>query len=66
MFIIDLVANLRELYLRNYECVNVRTDLYMQLHTELGRLCNKLTSYNLYVFLASLDSYKIQYRFLTR
>ena len=46
MFIIDLVANLRELYLRNYECVNVRTDFYMQLHTELGRLCNKLTSYN--------------------
>ena len=37
-FIIDLVANLRELYLRNYECVYVRTDLYMKLHTELGRL----------------------------
>ena len=35
MFVIDLVANLRELYLRNYD---VRTDLYMKLHTELGRL----------------------------
>ena len=42
MFIIDLVANLRELYLRNCECVYVRTDLYMKLHTELGRLCSKL------------------------
>ena len=39
MFVIDLVVNLRELYLRNYECVCVRTDLYMKLHTELGRLC---------------------------
>ena len=39
MFIIGLVANLRELYLRNYRCVYVRTDLYMKLHTELGRLC---------------------------
>ena len=38
MFVIDLVANLRELYLRNYD---VRTDLYMKLHTELGRLCRK-------------------------
>ena len=28
----------RELYLRNYECVYVHTDLYMKLHTELGRL----------------------------
>ena len=39
MFIIDLVANLRELYLRNNECVYVRTDLYMKLHTELGHVC---------------------------
>ena len=38
MFIIDLVANRRQLYLKNYECVYVCTDLYMKLHTELGSL----------------------------
>ena len=46
MFIIDLVVNLRELYLRNYECVYVHTDLYIKLHTELGRY-GPDTSFNL-------------------
>ena len=34
MFVIDLVANLMELYLRTSKCVYVRTDLYMKLHSE--------------------------------
>ena len=38
MFVIDLVANLGELYSRTYEVVYVRTDLYMKLDTELDRL----------------------------
>ena len=44
MFVIDLVANLRELYVRTYEVCYVRTDLYMKLHTELGRLCYNLVA----------------------
>ena len=38
MFAIDLVANLRELYVRPYKVCYVGTDLYMKLPSELGRL----------------------------